>query len=154
MSVGEYCNRETIVIDKGASVVEAARLMRESHVGDLVVAERNVDGVRPIGLLTDRDIVIELVAKGIDPKTVTVGDVMSAKLYTAWEGDDLIDTLKYMRDKGVRRIPVIDRQGLLAGILTIDDMIAVMTEQLTDVTALIGREQRREQKLRDRVSST
>jgi len=148
MSVGEYCNRETVVIERSASVVEAAGLMRELHVGDIVVVERGADGMRPIGLLTDRDIVVELVARGVEPQTVTIGDIMSTELYTAWEGDDLLDTLKYMREKGVRRIPVIDRQGSLSGILTVDDMIGVIAEQLADITTLIGREQRREQKQR------
>ena len=148
MSVGEYCNRETIIVEKEASIIEAARLMREFHVGDLVVAERGANGVTPIGLLTDRDIVVELIAKGTDPESVTVSDVMAAELFTAWEGDDLLDTLNYMSEKGVRRIPVVDQQGILCGILTVDDVVEIVTEQLKNVSLLIGREQRREQKLR------
>lgn len=148
MSVGEYCNRETVIVDKGDSVVEAARLMRQFHVGDLVVVERSGSAVRPIGILTDRDIVVELVAQGVDPQSVTIGDAMSFELHTAWEGDDLDETLRYMRDSGVRRIPVIDRDEQLVGILTVDDLLEAMAEQLTDVARLISREQRQERKLR------
>lgn len=148
MTVGEYCNRETVIVEKGASLVEAARLMRDYHVGDLIVVEKSAAGPKPIGLLTDRDIVVELIAEGIDLKAVTIGDVMSFDLHTAWEGDSLGDALKHMRDKGVRRIPVIDRDGLLVGIMTVDDIIEVMAEQLGDVVKLISHEQRREQKQR------
>ena len=141
MSVGEYCNREVVVIDKNSSVIDAARLMREYHVGDLVVIN---NGAMPIGILTDRDIVVELLARDVAVNSVKIGDVMSFKLYTAREGDSLGDTLKHMRSNGIRRIPVINRDEKLVGILTVDDVIDVITEQLDDVVALIGREQKRE----------
>lgn len=147
MSVGEYCNREVVIIDRKASIKEAARLMREHHVGDLVVVE-GASGALPVGILTDRDIVVELIARDIDLASVAIGDVMSFELHVAREEDDILETLSYMRDKGVRRMPVIGRDEKLVGILTADDIIELIGEQLTQLVQLISREQRRERQTR------
>ncbi|MEE9598204.1 MAG: CBS domain-containing protein [Acidiferrobacterales bacterium] len=148
MSIGEICNREVVLIDKDSSIQDAARLMRAHHVGDLVVAEER-DGRRiPIGILTDRDIVIEVIAEGVDLSSVAIGDVMSFKLLTAREEDDTFDTIKAMQTKGVRRLPVVDKQGRLVGIVTIDDLIDLLAETLMDVAQLIAYERRREERIR------
>lgn len=148
MSIGEICNREVVLVDKDSSVRDAARLMRTHHVGDLVVAEER-DGRRiPIGILTDRDIVVELIAEGVDLGTVVVGDVMSVKLFTAREEDDTFDTIKEMRARGVRRLPVVDKRGGLVGIVAVDDLIDLLGETLEDITRLIAHEQKREKTTR------
>ena len=148
MSVGEMCSREVIVTDRNDSIVHVAQLMREHHVGDvIVVEERNGEPV-PAGIVTDRDIVIELVAEGVDLESVTIEDMMGSELLIAGEGDDLNDTIKHMRDRGVRRVPVVNHRGGLAGILAIDDVIDLIAEQLTDVDKLIGREQKHERETR------
>ncbi len=148
MSVGRFCNRDVIFAQKDSSVPEAARLMREYHVGDLVVVEeRNGERV-PIGIVTDRDIVIEIIAEEVDMNGVTVGDIMSFELVTAREGDDLIDTIKLMGAKGIRRIPVVNESNALVGILSVDDLIELFSEQLTDLAKLIVREQKRERAMR------
>jgi CBS domain-containing protein len=117
-------------------------------VGDLVVAEER-DGRRvPIGILTDRDIVIEVIAEDVDVGSVAIGDVMSFKLLTAREEDDTFDTIKLMQTKGVRRLPVVDKQGQLVGIVTIDDLIDLLAETLMDVAGLIAYEQKREERIR------
>lgn len=144
MPVGELCNREVVVVQRDASVVEAASLMREYHVGDLVVVEDEGGRPRPVGILTDRDIVVELVAEKLSYDAVTVGDLMSNDLLTAAEGDDLFDTLRRMRDRGVRRVPVVDKGGVLLGILVVDDLLDLLAEQLDTIVALIGREVRQE----------
>lgn len=148
MSVGEYCNRSVVVISREASIQEAAELMRKHHVGDLVVVEERADRKRPVGLVTDRDIVVELIAKGVDLDSVIVGDIMSFELLSAGEDDDLLFTIKRMRAKGVRRIPVLDRGGALIGILALDDVIDLLAEMLVDVARIIVREQKREQETR------
>jgi CBS domain-containing protein len=148
MPIGDICNREVVIIDKDCSVRDAARLMRAHHVGDLVVAEER-DGRRiPIGILTDRDIVIEVIAEDVDVGSVAIGDVMSFKLLTAREEDDTFDTIKSMQTKGVRRLPVVDKQGQLVGIVTIDDLIDLLAETLMDVAGLIAYEQKREERIR------
>lgn len=148
MSVKTICNREVIIAGKDASILEIAKLMREYHVGNVVIIEER-QGLRfPVGILTDRDILIELVATEADLNSVTAGDVMSSEIVNAHEEDDVIDTIKQMRSKGVRRMPVVDQQGALVGIVALDDLIDLLAEQLKDLADLIGKEQNREQSLR------
>jgi CBS domain-containing protein len=144
MRVGEVCNREVVITDKNATLVETAKLMRSQHVGDVVVVEERPDGVHPVGILTDRDIVVELIADEVDLAAVSVGDVMSFELITASEADDLFDTMKRMRNKGIRRLPVVAGNGALVGILTVDDLIDLVAEQLTDLVKLITHERNQE----------
>jgi CBS domain-containing protein len=107
-----------------------------------------VSGAKPVGIITDRDLVIEILAAELDPNAVTVGDIMSYDLTTAREEDGLWETLQRMRVKGVRRIPVVNQQGLLAGILTSDDLLEILAGELTELVKIIGKEQEREQKTR------
>jgi CBS domain-containing protein len=148
MRVGEFCNRDVVIVDKDAQVLEAAQLMRTHHVGDLVVIEERGGKRIPVGIITDRDIVIEVVAKNITLDAVSIGDVMSFELTTVSEDDDIFDTVKLMRTNGVRRVPVVDKQGALAGILAVDDLLGLLEEFVGDVTGVIVRGQAREQKVR------
>ncbi len=148
MSVKTICNRQVIIAESNASIQEIAKLMREYHVGNVVIVEEQ-QGLRfPIGILTDRDIIIELVAKGADLTSVTAGDVMSTEIFNANEEDDVIDTIKQMRSRGIRRMPVVDKQGALVGIVALDDLLDLLAEQLKDLADLIGKEQNREQRTR------
>lgn len=148
MSIGEICNREVIVIEKEGSISEVIRLMRDHHVGDVVVVETR-NGLRyPVGILTDRDIVVEILAKDIGLDDVGIVDVMSYELAVSGEEDDVIDTVKRMRAKGVRRMPVVNRQGVLIGIVTVDDLIDLIAEQVKDLANLIGNEQKQERRSR------
>ena len=148
MRVGEFCSREVIVIGKEETILEAARLMRENHVGDVVVVEEREGERFPVGILTDRDIVVELVAAGIALDAVSIGDVMSFELLTAREEDGLLDTIRQMQAKGVRRLPVVDTRGVLAGILTVDDILELVSEQLSRLIKIITREQESERESR------
>ena len=148
MSAGEYCNREVVVVSKSEPVSEAINLMRTHHVGDVVVVDSTAAGMNPVGILTDRDIVLEILAEDVDLETVSIGDVMSYQLVTVTEDTKLIDTIKLMRDKGVRRMPVVDQAGVLQGLLSIDDILELLAEQLSDIVSLIGKEQDRESKSR------
>jgi CBS domain-containing protein len=148
MSIGEICNREVVFIEQDASISQAARLMREHHVGDLVVVETREGRRLPVGILTDRDIVLEVIAKEIALDTVAVGDIMSFDLVTAREDDDILDTVKLMRAKGVRRVPVVNVENSLVGILTVDDLMDLLSEEIADLAKLIAREQRREREKR------
>ena len=148
MSAGEYCNREVVVVLKSEPVSEAISLMRSHHVGDVVVVETTATGTKPVGILTDRDIVLEILAEGVDLGAVSIGDVMSYELVTVTEDTKLIDTIKLMRDKGVRRIPVVNQQGELQGLLTVDDILELLAEQLTDIVDLVNKELNREGRFR------
>ncbi len=144
MNVGEICTREVAVIGGGESAALAARLMREHHEGDLVVVEARPAGAVPVGIITDRDLVVEVVAAGVDPEQVTAADVMSSALLTVHEPDEVMETVERMRDAGVRRAPVVDDEGALVGILAVDDLIELTAEQLGDLARLTQRERSRE----------
>lgn len=148
MSVGEICNRNVAVVAKESSIQEAAELMRKRHVGDLIVVGHDHNRKIPIGILTDRDIVVELIAKKVPADAVTVGDIMSYELVTAMEDDDMLQTLKLMRAKGARRLPVVDAGGSLVGVLTVDDIVELIAATLSDVSKLIERQQHLEQDIR------
>lgn len=148
MIVGKICNREVVVVEQETSVAEAARLMREHHVGGLVVIKMASGKRIPVGIVTDRDIVIEVIAKDVEPGDLTVGDIMSDQLVTVRESDDLLETIKIMRAKGIRRLPAINDDNELAGILTVDDLIDLFSKQLADLARLIAFEQKQEQERR------
>jgi CBS domain-containing protein len=122
----------------------AARLMREQHIGDVVVVKPHGEGNKPVGILTDRDIVLELVAKGINLGEVTIGDAMSYELLTLPQDMDLLEAMAEMRSHAVRRAPVVDERGMLVGILSIDDVLGIVTELLTDMSCLVNKGRRRE----------
>lgn len=144
MPVGEICNREVIVLQRDETVLEAAKLMRQHHVGDvLVVEERN--GVRiPVGIVTDRDLVVEIMAPGLDHTVITVGDIMVQELFTVKESTGVFEAIQYMRRKTVRRLPIVDESGGLVGILTLDDVLELLSEELLDLAKLVGYERKKE----------
>jgi CBS domain-containing protein len=143
-TVGDICVRNVAVAPPQLSVDEAARLMRERHVGSLVVVELGDGGRLPSGVLTDRDIVTAVVAKDIDAKSLRVADVMSPSVVTVREGDSLYDALTLMRHHGVRRLPVVGSHGVLAGIVTLDDVVGALAGQLQAAVMVVGRELRHE----------
>jgi len=144
MKVGEVCNREVVIVDRQDSILDAARLMRHLHVGNVVVVRDRRSGRVPVGILTDRDIVVEMLAREVDLEAVSIGDAMSFELVTAREEDDLDDTIETMRLHGVRRIPVVNGQGGLEGIFSLDDYIELLAERFGSLAQLIKTEQRLE----------
>lgn len=149
MTVGEFCNRQVVIAHRDESVPEAARRIRDFHVGTIIVVDEQ-DGRRmPVGVLTDRDLVVSVLAgdrRDID--ALKVGDVMTMGLVTAQEHESLLDALKKMRSFGVRRLPILNDAGGLEGILTFDDLIDLVAEELSDLTNLVAREQKREREAR------
>lgn len=148
MRVGEICNREVVVIDREATLLEAAKLMRGQHVGTVIVVEMQDGNTIPVGILTDRDIVIALIAEEVPLSAVSVGDVMSFELIIARESDDLFATVEHMRDRGIRRLPVVAENGSLVGILAVDDVLDLLAEQLNALVRLVACERRREEQRR------
>ena len=148
MAVGEICNREVVIAEKALSVVAAAQLMRSHHVGDLVVIEEAAGRRKPVGIVTDRDIVVEIVAAGVNPEALKVGDIMGSEVATVRENEGLFEALRYMRDKGVRRMPVVDGSGGLIGILTLDDLLSLLAEEMMELAKLVSHERQREATVR------
>lgn len=148
MATGEMCNREVVIVERETSLGEAARLMRQYHVGDLVVVESLEGGRRPVGIVTDRDIVLEVVAMDIAPESLRVGDIMGASLASVRDSEGVFETMRYMRTLGVRRLPVVDEAGWLVGIITLDDLLELLADEMGELARLVARERGREQETR------
>ena len=144
MSAGEICNREVIVIQRDATIVEAAKLMRQFHVGALIVVEKRDGRQIPAGIVTDRDLVVEVVATELDAAVITVGDIMAAEVFTIKESTASHEAIEFMRRKTIRRLPVVDESGELTGILTLDDALQLLSEELLDLAKLVRYEQKKE----------
>ena len=144
MRVGDICNREVVVIDEERSIKEAAMVMRKYHVGDVLIVREQYGKRTPVGILTDRDIALGIVANGTDPESVSVGDAMSSDLTTVSEDDDLMHVIEVMREHGIRRVPVTDSEETLVGIMTVDDVLDLLSEILIDLVHLVDRQRRRE----------
>lgn len=148
MHIGEICTRDVVCAAVETSVAAVAKLMRQYHVGDVIVM-RNDSGRRvPLGIVTDRDIVLSVVAAELAPATLAIGDIMGQRLVTAGEDEDVFDVIQRMRNIGVRRMPIVDADGALIGIVSIDDILEVLAEEMTELARLISREQLHEQQTR------
>jgi CBS domain-containing protein len=148
MQVGEICTREVICADTETTITAAAKLMRQYHIGDVIVTREEQGRRVPLGIVTDRDVVIGVIAPELNPNTLTVGDIMSTSLITAIENEDVFDAVQRMRNKGVRRIPIVQEDGGLIGILSIDDVIEILSEEMNQLARLISRAQFQEYEMR------
>jgi CBS domain-containing protein len=148
MEVGKLCTVDTVCCARDESVQGAALLMRKHHVGDIVVVD-DVDGERlPAGIVTDRDIVVSVVALGLDPAGLQVGDIMTDDLLTADEHDDVSVTIERMRLRGIRRVPVVGEGGRLAGIVSADDLLGFLAEEMEDLARISPYQQQHERRAR------
>lgn len=136
MALREICRRDVVTVRPDTDVEEAAQIMRERHVGDLIVVMGRGNNLKPIGVLTDRDIVALVVAKGINPKTVNVEDVMMRHPVTASEDMDIGLLITQMQERGVRRMPVVDHQGRLTGIISANDLYQLLVRQLLGLASI------------------
>jgi len=132
MRIKDICSRVVVVAEPGTDLREAARLMRDHHVGALVVVDGADGSRRPIGIVTDRDIVVAVVASpGVKPESLNIGDVMSADLVVVGENVGVFEAVDLMQDRGARRLPVVDAEGRLIGIITLDDVLRMVAGELT-----------------------
>lgn len=148
MRVRDICNRKVVDIRATIPVSEAGKLMRKHHVGALVVVEKPNGERLPIGIITDRDIVISVVAAEIDPLSVTVADVMSRHPATCGENEELFDAIETMRNRGVRRLPVVNDKGGLVGMIAADDINGGLCTHLVELSRALTYEQVHEMETR------
>ncbi len=149
MPVGDYCTREVIVMDGDEPVHVAAELMRRHHVGDVVLVEQREDGRRvPVGIVTDRDLVVELLAPGVALEGLAARDIVTDPLVRVQEGGSLFDALEQMRAHRIRRVPVVAADGALVGILTVDDVIGLLAEMAVALGGVAERQADREARRR------
>lgn len=148
MKVGKLCTVDTVCCARGETIQGAALLMRKHHVGDVVVVD-DPDGERtPIGILTDRDIVVSVVALGLDPLGLLAGDVMSDDLLLAEEGDEVDATIERMRLRGIRRVPVVGPGGRLSGIVSADDLLGWLAGEMEELARISPHQQQHERQAR------
>lgn len=130
----DFATDTVVVADPETTALAAAKLMRKHHVGALVVVD-GLESSRPVGIVTDRDLVLALMAEGLDPEVFTAGDIMSVELVTASAALDAMDAVQLMRANRLRRIVIVDDEGRLAGIVSMEDLLELLTRELAALTA-------------------
>ena len=143
--IRDYCTTQVVTATRDTTVGEAARLMRQHHVGTIIVCDQ-ANGERriPVGIVTDRDIVVELVAADLGAGTIAVGEIMGPRLVTVGESEDILTALGTMRQEGVRRLPVVSGDGSLVGVVSSDDLMRALPAELSDTSMIVARAQFRE----------
>ena len=146
MKLGHVCETDVVTTFAETSLADATVEMRRRHVGALVVIEERNGGKWPVGIVTDRDIAVALTTL-CTREASRVGDVMSRNLIVASDHDDFFEGLSKMRRFGVRRLPIIALDGRLRGIITLDDVIDVLSAKLREAASVVPRERRVEARL-------
>jgi CBS domain-containing protein len=136
MSLERVCSKNVVTISPDATVLEAANLMRSKHVGCVLA----VNDSRPVGILTDRDIVLGVVASARKPAETSVRETMTANLTTVNVNYDLLDAVRLMRSRGVRRLPVVDEHRHLLGIITMDDVLTAFGAEMGELAGAVQKE--------------
>ena len=151
MNIGEICTRSVVTCRRDASALELAQLMRDHHVGNVIVVDEHAGKSIPIGIVTDRDLVVEVLAKSVAPGLLHAGDLIANDLVTAFESELVYDAIWHMRSKCIRRLPVVDANNHLLGVLTADDVTRFLAEELSEVTRIGRRPTKRERTTRGPV---
>ncbi len=136
MRLQDLASTIVAVVEPETSALVAAQLMRRHHVGALVVVDAK-EKSRPVGIITDRDLVLALMAEGLDPAIFTAGDIMSVEPILATPQMDLMDAVDRMRSNGLRRLVVVDDEGRLTGIATMEDLLEMLTQELSALTGAL-----------------
>jgi CBS domain-containing protein len=140
MKIERLYSRNVVTAPRSASLGEAAQLMRRFHVGSIVVIDESSDARRAVGIVTDRDLVLQAMANGIGPGDGAVGEVMHEGLVSIPSGADVFEAIEAMRANGVRRLAVSGPDGALTGVLSLDDVIAGLGVELGSLTNVLGSE--------------
>ena len=150
MQLSEVCVLNVATCSRKTTVLEAARLMRQHHTGDLIVVDEADDERTPAGIITDRDIVVDVLGRDLDPAATLVGDMMVkiSHLVVARDTEDLSDAAERMRAHGVRRLPVVNRAGALVGVVTLDDLLQLLARNANLLAEIVSKEQAHEQRAR------
>lgn len=151
-TAGEVCNPWTVIAKPDESLVSVARRMLNEHVGCVVVVEERAGKSIPIGMLTDRDIVVGVIARADgDIDTLMVGDAMTKDVVVASESENLDEVLKRMGSRGIRRIAIVDEVGSLRGLIAFDDMLELLQDQIAALVSVLNRERQQEIDTRPRI---
>jgi CBS domain-containing protein len=150
VQLSEVCVLDVVFCSRKTTIMEAAQMMRQHHTGDLIVVDDAAEERTPAGIITDRDIVVEVLGKGLNAATTLVGDAMVklSHLVVARDTEDVSDAAERMRTHGVRRLPVIDRAGALVGVVTLDDLLQQLARNASLLAEIVKKEQAHEQRAR------
>lgn len=132
MTIREMARTDVVTVDPETTTREISRLLEEENVGSVIVTEDET----PVGIVTDRDLALDVIGEGKNSATIAAADVMTEDLFTVETGESIYDVLEGMRERGVRRVPVVE-DGDLAGIVTLDDFIVLLTSELENVSGVV-----------------
>ena len=152
MRIADLCTRAVVTCRRDTSALELAQLMRDRHVGDVIVVDVDAGGSTPVGIVTDRDMIVRIMAKDVDPKLVRAEDLITEELVTAVGREGVYDGIWHMRSKGIRRLPVVDEHNHLLGVLTADDVTRFLAEELTELACAVPHQRKLEQRALDAVA--
>lgn len=145
MHVGEICTRSAVTCRPETAVPELARLMRDHQVGDVIIVDERDGATVPVGIVTDRDLVLHVLAAEADPAFVRAADLCGRRFVTACDSEAIYDAIWHMRSQGVRRLPVVDARNRLLGVVTADDLTRCLAEELMEVARIPDRQIQHEQ---------
>ena len=137
MTIGEFCVRETDLANADETVRVAASRLRDRSVGSLLICNQQK---QPIGILTDRDVALRIVADCLDPNETIVSDIMSVAPTSVHEDASLEDALHAMRVGPFRRLPVVNEHNELVGVVSLDDILDVLSRDFNEIGGLLRRE--------------
>ncbi|WP_039988382.1 CBS domain-containing protein [Paraglaciecola arctica] len=140
MNVGDICSKNVVYVLQQDSVLDVARIMREQHVGSVVVVENMRGEIRPQGMITERDLVLEVLTSKLDPSVVKAEDILTSELICVTETHDIKEALKYLHYYGVRRAPVVNVNGILVGLFSIEDSLALLSKEFSEIVNLLSNE--------------
>jgi CBS domain-containing protein len=141
MNLKTLGQKYVVTVTTETSLEDTARLMRENHVGDVVVVELKGDRKLPVGILTDRDIVMATIALGAPVKPLAAGDIMTTNIVTVKENESLNNLIDLMKEKGVKRVPIVNQERGIVGIIALDDVMALLSRELAAL-AEVGKRQK------------
>jgi CBS domain-containing protein len=148
MLLNSICMLDVACCSPRTTALEAAHIMRQKHIGDLVVVDDGGEKAKPLGVITDRDIVVEVLGKGLDPSVTLVSSLIRTPVVIANEGEDTSHALERMSSHGVRRLPVVSNSGTLVGIITVDDLLKRLAADAKSLVDIVSREQTHEERAR------
>ncbi len=136
MSLGNLCRREIVCVNRGTTVKEVAKLMEEKNIGSTIVVQEG----KPVGILTDRDILLRVMNRELDPEKTSVDAVMTKQIVTLRDNIGLFEALQRVKGKGIKRFPIVDAKGNLQGIMTLNDILYLLGKEMADVASIIEKE--------------
>jgi len=148
MLLKDVCTLDVACCGPNTTVREAAKAMRRSHVGDLIVVDDPEGERTPIGIVTDRDLVLEVLGNGLDPNHTAVARLMRQPVVIANEDEDITAVIARMRTHAVRRVPVVNTRGATVGIITLDDLLRMLVHEAGTLLEIVSNEQNQERRTR------